>query len=229
MKFAYVLSIGTVMAMGSVSTAQHAGDVLLRIENGRMTTNLIEEGGGIVTPGVRVFGSEFGEVAPNFSDEPGFDNEAGTFTPGSSIGFNVRRALRRWDGVNFDTVAAERLSIGYGPISPVLTPLVDEVTTGFVIEVDDMGNWHNHLEYTLGTPASDGVYLLEMTLFSDQASLQESLPFWFVFNQGAGELVHDEAIEWVESNLVPTPGAGAVLVAVGLFSIRRQRTSPRKY
>src|SRR5690606_21941673 len=90
-----VLSLLAIAATAPVALAQHEGDVGLTIVGNRITTNLIDN--SVFTP-ERVFGAEFGELFPNFTDEPGFDTLPGTFAPGSMIGLNVLRALREWDG-----------------------------------------------------------------------------------------------------------------------------------
>ncbi|GAB4339485.1 MAG: hypothetical protein Kow0010_27580 [Dehalococcoidia bacterium] len=205
--------------------AQHGGDVGLALDNNRIATGVYEM--GVFVPGQRVFGAEFGELVPNFTDEPGFDSLPGTFPVPSTITFNVLGALRLWEGDHFgNLIPAEQISIGFGPITPVLTPLTDVFTPGFSLPVGSNGQWHRHLEFTLGAPASDGIYLLQMNLVGNQPSMQASLPFWFVFNQNMPESEHDEAIRWVNDNLVPAPGAaGVLLVAGGFMGTRRRRNS----
>ncbi len=218
-----LVSATTVATAGS-AFAQHAGDVWLEIQGSRIVTGLIDEDEvpPVVTSGVRVFGSDFGEVLPNWTDEPGFDNELGTFLNGTSIGFNIRAALRAWNGADFSTIPAERISVGFPTATSVLTPLGDDFVAGFTIPVDPNNAWHRHLEYELLAPASTGVYLLELELFSTDSSILPSLPFWLVLNQGEDEAVHDAAIEWVDQNLVPSPSAGA-LALLGLAMRGRRR------
>jgi hypothetical protein len=213
-------SLTLALASGALAGPIHAGDVFLTTDGGRITTGRYDA--GVFTPG-RVFGSEFGEIAPNYSDEPGFDNLPGTFTPGTSIGFNFRKALRVWNGSDFNTIAPVQIEFSYGPLGPVATPLTDVLTSGFSVAVAANGEWHEHYDMTILAPATDGVYLLEMELFSDQPGLGASLPFWFVFNQNTSELIHDEAIEYVEQNIVPAPGAAGLLAAGGLLGLRRRR------
>ncbi|MFO0857332.1 MAG: hypothetical protein U0640_08265 [Phycisphaerales bacterium] len=222
-----VLSVA-LSAFVPAALAQHAGDVGLGIENNRIVTGLFDN--GAFTPGQRVFGADFGELFPNFTDEPGFDSLPGTFPVGSSIRFNVLGGSRVWNGTEFgSTIPADQISIGFGPATPVLTPLTDVLTPGFSLAVESTGEWHRHLEYTLQSPATDGVYLLAMTLTGDHVSMQESLPFWYVFNQNQDEAVHDAAIDWVNENLVPTPGASGLLFgAGGVFAARRRRSSRTK-
>jgi hypothetical protein len=214
-------------AAAPAALAQHAGDVGINIIDNRIVTGSYDL--GVFTPGQRVFGSEFGELFPNFTDEPGFTSIPGTFPVPSTITFNVLGALRVWEGGRFGSIIpAERISIGFGPLTPVLTPLTDTFTPGFSLAVSSNGEWHRHLEYTLQNPAADGIYLLQMNLVGNTPTTQASLPFWLVFNQNRPEIEHDAAIEWVNINLVPTPGtAGLLLAAGGFICARRRRQSIR--
>ncbi len=192
-----------VVVLGSMfsSVAAHAQhvDIGIGLVDDHVVTGVIDT--GVFTPGRRVFGTDFGELFPNFTDEPGFDSLPGTYPAGTTISFNVQRALRVWQDGSFESeIPAEQISIGFGPVAPVETPLTDIVTPGFALTVGSNGEWHRHLEYTLNAPASDGIYLLEMTLVGSNAAMQESLPFWLVFNQNKTEAEHDEAIEWVIAN-----------------------------
>lgn len=221
----FLASFTIAAATAAPALAQHAGDVWLEVIDNRIVTSLIDEDEvpAVVTSDIRVFGSEFGEVLPNWSDEPGFDNEPGTFLFGSSLGFNIRAALRSWNGSDFFTVPAERIAVDFPTApGPVLTPLTDAFTPGFTIPVSAYNTWHRHLEFELQAPASVGIYLLELELFSTDPSILTSLPFWIVFNQGMDEEDHDAAIEWVVQNLVPAPSAG-ILALCGLAAIGRRR------
>ncbi len=186
--------VGVCGAACGLASAQHAGDVLLTVENGRIVTSLIDETGTNVRSNVRVFGADLGEFGPNFTDEPGFDSEPGTFAVGSRIGFNVRRAVRMYDANQFGTVGGS-FEIAFGPLH-VQTAANDVPVSGFSLPVGINGEWHTHLEYTLLAPASDGVYALELELLTDQAGIGTSLPFWFVFNQNMSEQAHAVALRW---------------------------------
>ncbi|MFO0857331.1 MAG: hypothetical protein U0640_08260 [Phycisphaerales bacterium] len=197
--FGMVFAIATA-TMASSALAQHAGDIGIGTREDHIVTGVFTN--GQLEPGTRVFGAEFGTLFPNFVNDPGFDSLPGTFSVPSSISFRIQKALRLWqDGQFGSVIPPEQISIGFGPATPVQTPLTDVVTPGFALTVGSNGQWHRHLEYTLNAPASDGIYLLEMTLVGNNAVMQESLPFWLVFNQNKTEAEHDEAIEWVIANL----------------------------
>lgn len=214
-------------AIGSNALAQHAGDVGLQLLNNHIVTGLFNQSGevdgGLFTE-QRVFGADLGELFLNFANEPGFDSVPGTFPVPSSITFNVLGAMRLWDGTAFgSTIPASQMSIGFGPATPLLTPLADIFTPGFSLSVGSNGEWHRHLEFTLQSPALDGIYLLPLSLVGNQPTMQESLPFWIIFNQNMPESEHDEAIAWTNNNLVPLPGSAMLLTTGGVLCTRRRR------
>jgi|GEM_PF-830988 len=190
--------------LASPAHAQHAGDIFLAVEGNTIVTK-IESQPGEQTP-QRVFASELGEVFPNFTDEPGFACAPATFPIGSRVGFRIMDSLRRWNGADFSTVPAESLEVAFSTLA-VLTPATPQQVEGFTLPVNASGEWHRHLEFTLGAPAASGVYLLQLQLLST-ADLNPSQPFWIVFNQNEPEAIHDAAIEWVEFNLANPPPCG---------------------
>ncbi len=193
----FALSLAAVPA----AFAQHAGDIGIAIVDDHMATGQYVT--GVFQPGERVFGVTFGELFPNYASNPGYDSLPAIFPVPSSISFSVLAALREWDGCAFgSTIPPERISIGFGPVTPVLTPLSDVRTPGFSLAVGSNGEWHRHLEYTLQTPASDGIYLMQMSLAGSAPSMQESLPFFLVFNQNRPQSEQDAAITWVRRNVV---------------------------
>jgi len=210
------------LTLAAGASAQHAGDIGLGLVNNRITTGIAAL--GTFTPGERVFGSEFGEVLPNFTDEPGFDSLAGAFPLGTAITFNVHGGLRRFESGAFSSaIDPVRLSIGFATFTPVLTPTDSSLLPGFAINVNSNGEWHRHLQFTLQSPATNGIYLLEMSLVGNSPLMQESQSFWIVFNQNALEADHDAAMQWVNQNLVPSPGAGILLAGGGMILARRRR------
>lgn len=187
--------------ISSVASAQHAGDVLLEVIDGRIVTGLLGgESNPIVVHDQRAFGSEFGEILPNFTDEPGFDSEPGTFDPASSIGFNVLEGLKSWNGSAWVDAGAVTLEIAYATESVTVG---SDPVAGFAMPVSPNGEWHRHFDFTLNAPAADGLYLLTWELHSTDPSVGASRPFYIVFNQNGDEAQHAAAIEWVATNLVP--------------------------
>jgi hypothetical protein len=196
MKTNWLIVMTTVCGMVGSAAAQHAGDVLLSVVNGRIQTGAVLDGGGVDLD-ERVFISTLGVAFPDFADDPGFDNLPGTFPANTSVGFRLTAALRVWDGAAFETVPEERVEVAFGPLGPVVTPTADEVVEGFTIRVGSNGQWHRHYEYTLASPARTGVYLMEMTLYSTAGGIGESRPFWVVFDQNESDATVATAAAWV--------------------------------
>lgn len=192
-------TLGASLGLASIACGQHAGDVVLSIESGRIRT-AAELGEGLVEPS-RVFASELGEIAPGFSDEPGFDCDLGAFPFPSSIGFRIRGPLLRWIDGTGDGRSPETMSVAFGPLGPVESPACNSVVEGFALSVASNGTWHRHLEFTIDEAAPAGVYILGLELFSSLPTIQDSRNFWIVFNHGDEEAEHDAAIDWTEANL----------------------------
>ena len=197
----------------------HGGDV-----------ELVVVGNQIVT-GQRVYGAEFGEIIPNEVDEPGFDSLPGTFASGSSIRFSILDSLRKWDGSGFDMIPAETLSVRFGSsLGPITTPLTPAIVDGFILNVAGDGSWHRHYDFVLNSPASTGIYLLQLQLSSSDPGISSTLPFFIVFNQNDTELNHDSAIEFVRSLTVPEPPSIAIAMTlsfVGVFRARKRKPQRR--
>ncbi len=206
MRYAIAIALQlTALALHTpIAQAQpHGGDIILTINDDRITTNTLQD--ETILPN-RVFESEF--EALDFTDEPGFDSEAGTFPGSSLVGFNICRALRLWNGAEFPAdssgIPAERLRIRKSGFGDVLSPTTDTMTPGFGIDVSTGGEFHQHLGFTLQSPNGAGIYLLELELWSSVPSISTSEPFWIVFNNDMPEEDHEAAIHWVIDNLAPT-------------------------
>jgi hypothetical protein len=201
---AIVAAIATNAITATPSLAQpHESDIILRVDNDAIRT-------GALTPGGfeerRVFVGELGFIAPNFTSDPGFDCFPGTFPVGTAIGFSIHDALRKWNGSDFSMIPPERMLIERGSLA-ALSPRSPETVTGFTLSVASNGQWHRHYEYTLQAPASDGVYLLQASLFSTAPAIGESSPFWLLFDQNAPDADVLAASQWVLDNLVSPPTA----------------------
>jgi hypothetical protein len=193
--------------------AQHAGDIELQVVDGTIVTN------------ERVYGAELGEIIPNEVDEPGFGSMPGTFPAGSSVRFSILDSLRKWDGTNFDTIPTETLSMGFGTsLGPISTPATPRIVAGFDLNVAADGSWHRHYDFVLNSPASTGVYLLQLQLESSDGGIAPTDPFFIVFNQNDSELNHEAAISFVESSLtVPEPSSVALVTIVSCAAVVRTR------
>ncbi len=189
-----LLFAGTI---ASTAIAQHAGDILLSVDGGRIVTGAIRLD-QTFDPDVRVFDATLGEVAPNFTSDPGFDSSPATFPVGSRTGFNLLDALRVWGGSDFNSVSPSTMSVSFATLYRE-SPPSQQVVNGFTLAVGSNGQWHRHLEYELLAPADIGIYLLQMQLYSTAAAIAPSEPIWIVFNQGASSEEVERAKEWVRS------------------------------
>jgi hypothetical protein len=208
---ASLIALAGVYSLGSVAHADGAlGDVWISSLNGTLITGGFDHTTGtVINPSQRVFAADFG-IDPTFpfsTDEPGFTSDL----LGSTVTINLLQGLGRWNGAGFDA-ATSSLFASYGGQDATSTAggaFGFLVTTGLDL----------HPEFTLVDPL-DGVYLASFTASSAGYATSES--FYVLFNLGESEIDHDEAIEWVEANLVPAPGALALLAA-GVLAGRRRR------
>lgn len=205
---AAVVGIGTLCA---TANGQHLIDIAIGQSQGKIATGVFQIQGANVAPMLsqRVFIAEFGTF-PNFTSNPGLDSLVGAFQGDSQIGFNIRKALRKWNGATFpvgeDGIPPELIQIKLGPAANTrVTPTTDQLVTGFSLAVSSggstIGEFHHHPGFTLLDPASDGLYLLELELWSTQSGLATSDPYWMVFSQNASEDDLHAAASWVRANV----------------------------
>ncbi len=179
----------------------HEGDVAIDDVDGAIAIGVVE--GGELTP-ENVFGVTFGDQGiPAFTSDPGYNAPAGTFSPGSRLGFNFRGALERWDGEAFSPLLGggldERLRITFFTAEATSG---EGFVPGFDLQVQPDGGYHTHLGMTLlpadGEPSPQpGVYLMELELYSTDPDLAPSEPYWFVFGHEADPVELAEAEQWV--------------------------------
>lgn len=246
----YAVALSACFALfTSTALAQHV-DIRPYVESGQIRTAGFVDATSTVLPDMRVFGSDFGEDPgnPYFTQDPGFNAAAGSGLPaGSQLLFNIVGAaglglsanLSYWDGtgaVSFSpTPADETLMLAFGSQSRVVDDSTSFVS-GFSLQtVTATGSTHRHLNATLNGVGGDptaGIYLLPLELQSSDASLEKSLPFFVVYNNGLDEEIHDLAIDWVQENLVnvPEPSSFLLLATVtsGAGLMMRHRQLARK-
>jgi len=186
--------------------AQHAGDILLTIQDGAIATGHINLDGSF-NPNERVFGTTLGLTYPDFTDNPGFDCLPGTFPVPSGNGFRILDSLRVWNGSDFHLIPPEAMHIAFSTLS-VDTPPAPAVVNGFVLQVGSNGEWHKHLEYTLGSPDEPGIYLLQLQVYSNVSTINQTLPFWMLFNENLDQATLDAAVRWAKINLAGEPQCG---------------------
>jgi hypothetical protein len=202
----------------------------------------------------RVFGYDFGEdlLDPYFIGDPGFNNGAfaiGVYpnngllpTPNFTLGFDVLTNLQYWDGtggVSFGPAPADvSLGLARGSFEVFVDALGQTGTVPTIGSTGTSGRLHVHMESTLNFQGSfnpddpnapDGVYLVGLSLKLPGSGLANSDPIYLVYNNGLDEEIHDEAIDWVQTHLVPEPTTwmltltGAFVAVVSRVRKRKQR------
>lgn len=224
-------------------------DIRPRVESSKIVTDGFDDGTSDLLSNVRVFGYDFGENVddPFFAQDPGFNAASGSGLPvGSQFKFNLLGDLQFWDGsgeVAFaDVSSGESLDLNFGASTRTLTGS-SGAQAGFNIQtVGAGGTVHRHLNAFLNGPdgntlpagpgswgagdsiqAADGIYMFSMQLLLDpNGGIASSDPIFIVFNNGLDEEVHDSAIEWVNTNLVPEPMGASLVGLLGMLLVRRR-------
>ncbi|MFM9957404.1 MAG: hypothetical protein ACKVZJ_04975 [Phycisphaerales bacterium] len=203
-------------------------DVLIEVVGGTLATAAIgeDEDPASIVPGVRVFPAELGEFpfGPGQGDEPGF--QGFNFPQGVTFTFDIRSALGEWNGSEV-VVSDNTMTVAASLADPGLPNVTSGAgfVPGFVFtSAGADGRIHQHVELGLNSALTTdiGVYVLELQVSAPGYGTTPA--FWFVLNNGASEEAHDAAVEWVELNLVPTPGAAAAMGLAGAAMLRRRRS-----
>lgn len=229
---ASVLALSVIPLLGLSATVLADGlDIGIRNVAGRLSTIGVEGEPPTQVFGteeLRVFGVDLGWDALDSivkAEEPGLaSNDPGVL--GRSLRVDIRAAARAWDVATQSFVATtQTLSTGKAPAFPFFsTPATDTLvqTNAFVVSDDFHFDW-----ILIGATQSvgSGIYLVELGLVdvSPTGGLLPSASYWAVFNYGLTETEHDAAIDWVQTNLVPAPGAGVLLAGAAMLAGRRRR------
>jgi hypothetical protein len=184
--------VGIVALYGGSARAQHLGDVQIVLDGNQLVTrNELGE--------TQVFVNEFDSFGGVlFTDDPGFESQAGSLPGGTAITFNILQSLWYWDGVQL--VAPQdnaSIRIALGPVTPVLVTGVSGAQPGFAFATASAsGTIHTHLSYTLAPlDTAFGVYGVVLELTAPQ--FEASAPFLFAFNYGLTDL--DEIFNGVDA------------------------------
>ncbi|MFM9997190.1 MAG: GC-type dockerin domain-anchored protein [Phycisphaerales bacterium] len=203
MRFVFIAA--ALVALPAAALGQvHAGDIILKYDGTRIIVGRVE--GGQIVYGARVVSGAFGDIGiPSATFNPGYDSEAGAFPPQQIVGLTVRRALRVWDGQDFDEVPEEQLRLTKQqntaetpPGDPPTCQVAGSLPLGLS---SSSGKLHQHPAYELLAPADPGVYLLELEAWMGAAGSAVSLPFWIVFSQEASLAEVEAAFEYAEQIL----------------------------
>lgn len=244
----FILTVTVLLALRATSAFAHF-DAVPYVADDQIVTGGHDDGTNEDLPVARVFGYDFGEDPndPFFAQDPGFNAATGSGLPvGQSLSFNILGSLGYWDGtgaVAFTAPASsESVRLNFGATNRTIDGS-SAAQSGFSLgTIGAGGTLHKHLNAFLqgsdgnavpagagawgagdGVEAAAGVYLIELQLTVNGASgIADSLPFWIVYNNGLDEELHDEAIDWVQANLVPEPASMALLSLGGLLLWRRR-------
>jgi hypothetical protein len=249
------LTLTLILAAVTATTARAQGhaDVVPYALNNKIVTGGHNDVSLEDTIELRVFGYDFGEdpFDPYFISDPGFNNGGfaiglfpndGLLPSGFTLGFDVVTNLQYWDGAGGVSFAAAPVDVALGLQRGSNTVYVsgsgqtDTVPT--ISSTGATGRVHAHLSSLLTSTdgvdpmlpnAPDGIYMLGLTLKLPGSGLANSDPIYIVYNNGFDEEIHDEAIDWVQTNLVPEPSSyllmGTALSAISLIGWRKRRQS----
>lgn len=202
-----VLSAAGAAARGGL----HEGDFAIRVEGGRIDIGVVTGPGTTLFPFV-VKGAEFGSTGvPDFTGDPGWITPSlGAMPAGTEVGFDIVGAVREWDGLDFEGISDDTITVRKF-LQNFEAPPTDMVVPGIVFgAADGDGVFHDHVQFFLnfsgGAEEPDGVWLLRLELWSTTPGIGRSDTLFIVFAQGLGLAERDGAIAWVEENLVGGPG-----------------------
>jgi len=240
--------------LAAATTASAHDDVVPYALAGKIVTGGHDDGTLTDTIATRVFGFDFGEEPsdPYFIGDPGFNNGGfsigmfpnnGLLPAGFTLGFDVVTNLQYWNGAgSVDFLAAPggvELGLQRGSFTMYVSGLGQTGTVPTIGSTGASGRLHVHLgsllNYTDGIdPAApnppDGIYLLGLTLKLPGSGLADSDTLYFVYNNGLSEGIHDQAMDWVQTELVPEPStwllfSAALAAVVGIGRRKRQRAA----
>jgi hypothetical protein len=237
----FVRACTVALLLPVVASAQHA-DVKPDIQNGRIVTDGWIDALSQQIDGLQVFSLDFQEdpLDPFVINDPGFNTVGASALPAGSqlilkvpnpALFGLSANLSYWNGsgpVSFGPVpSGETLRLNKGTQDRTLGNDATAISYLNIGAAGANGSLHQHLNSFLqgsdgnvdpsdGIVPAEGIYLFPFQLGSSDAGIADSRPLFLVYNNGQSEAVHDAAIAWVETNLVPIPEpATAVLMAVG--------------
>ncbi len=238
-----VVGIGAAAAVASAASAEHSDLLLLIDGGGNLITGAIDfDSGTVLNTDQRVYEGEFDVLGT--TDEPGFNAVSSppagfSALPGNEdVNFNAlafdiggtSSNLWFWDatgGVNFTPMTGGTTHTTSKNPSATFNATLNGSSSsvpGFVVnQTAANGFMHQHLDFTLFdvNTAPSGFYLWS---FEVQVDGLTSEPVYFVHGLGEpGEEQHELAVEWVENNVVPTPGTLGALAVVGVAGVRRRR------
>ncbi len=213
-RFMLATTIALSTAAPALAQDLHAVDFVLDIENNQIITGAVDTSDGSAVFPVRVKSAVMGaEGFPNFTNDPGFTSRLGDLIPGMTIGFTILAAPRAWnsDDQNFDTFADDTITVRAAGQN-IVAPSADTPVMGIVFgqaALDPDAFFHHHMQFLLldgGLPPTvDGVWLLQLQLWTETSGIAPTDTLYLIFAQGAGEDELQNAIDYVEDELIGSP------------------------
>lgn len=159
-----------------------------------------------------------------FADDPGFLSEIDTgqgIGSGDTVVYNVLEDLSYWNGSAFGTPTAGTQIVidnnaGVDTVVSTNSGIQQGDTTStinFINLADGSGDFHSHIDFTLEIDGSSdsplfGSYGMKFSLSTDAVGVDDSDPFYIVFNFGLNETEYDTGILAYESLLIPSVLSG---------------------
>lgn len=209
-------------AVAPAAAQVHATDFVLRMDGqDRIEPGLVDGSGTLTFPG-RVNTALLGaEGFPNFTNDPGWDSVSGAFPNGTGIGFVVLGPLLEWDGSAFSGNAEFPMVLRKFGVDTI-TPSDDSEVVGPLIgATNSTGRFHHHVQFFFNEAQPvNGLFLLSLRLYADNAAVQDSEPLYIVFAQGSAAVADQlTAVQWVEDNLIGTPCPADLAEPAGVLNI----------
>jgi hypothetical protein len=223
-----VLAVGLVFSTGTaLAVGTHDEDVLPLLEGGTIVLDDLDDKEFDFASGYPIFEADFGDLGggPDVTDDPGFDHEAGQFTPGTLLAIKVLSPLEFWNGSSWSNLTPASFTIVDAIGNEVVVTSSSSSIGGFGLigQVDGDGNLHEHIDFKISSDAAIGAYAVTFGLFgllADQTTpvYGESNPFMFIFNRGLSGEAFEAA---VGARVVPIPAAvwlfGSALAGLGVL------------
>lgn len=221
-------------------------DISPTTADGKIISNSYSDLESAFLPGERVFGYEIGEGTTGINDslggfvgDPGINAilAQGWGSGDGNPGLRIIGPLTIWvdQTTGYVPVAdsAVFLRLNFGPSSISSSNRDVYGSTGTLADLF-LTSTHAHYNVTINDTSGDrldattdpavGVYQVEAQIVSTNTSLQASDPIFLNFNYWADEAIHEAALEYTQSILVPEPGSAvALLLGAGLIASRRRR------